>query len=71
MPRIPLAKLTEALGPKGDDIDMVIFNGPVYIMTVDGEVNIIFEVSPYKTHGFSYKKLQRYLRSQKIPKIWQ
>lgn len=71
MPRIPLASLTEALGAEGDDTDMVILNGPVYIMTVDGEVSIIFEVSPYKTHGCSDEKLQRYLRKQKIPKIWQ
>ena len=70
MPRIPLAKLTEALGPKGDDTDMVIFNGPVYLMTVDGEVNIIFDVSPYATHGCSYEKTKRHLRNQKIPKIW-
>ena len=71
MPRIPLNALAKALGPEGDDTDMVLFNGPVYIMTVDGEVNIIFEVSPYKTHGCSYKKLRQYLRDQKIPKIWQ
>ena len=70
MPRIPLASLTKALGVEGDDTDMVILNGPVYLMTVDGEVNIIFEVSPYKTHGYSYEELQRYLRKQKIPKIW-
>ena len=70
MPRIPLASLTEALGPNGDDTDMVILNGPVYIMTVDGEVNIIFEVSPGIAVGRSYEELKRHLRNQKIPKIW-
>ena len=71
MPRIPLKNLAKAFGPEGDDDDMVIFNGPVYIMTVDGEVNIIVDVSPYATHNCSYEKLKRHLRNQKIPTNWQ
>ena len=70
MPRIPLASLTEALGPNGDETDMVIFDGPIYLLNVDGEVNIIFDVSQYKTHDCSYEELKRHLRKQKIPKIW-
>lgn len=71
MPRIPLKTLVTAVGPEGGDTDMVIFNGPVYIMTVDGEVNIVFDVGPYATHGCPIEELKQNLRKHKIPTIWQ
>ena len=69
MPRIPLANLAEAVGSYGLD-EMVKFDGPVYIMTVDGEVNIVFNVFDPGNDGFSYEELKRHVQNQKIPNIW-
>ena len=69
MPRIPLKNLTKAVGSYGKD-EMVMLNGPVYIMTVDGEVNIVFDVFDPGNDGFSYEELKRHVLNQKIPDVW-
>ena len=71
MPRIPLSSLEQAIVLNREDpTDMVILPGPVYILTVDGETNIVFGVDLYKTHNCSYLELQSYLRKQTIPPVW-
>ena len=72
MARIPLEYIETALTLESDDLtDMIILNGPCYLLVVDGKVNIVFETDPYKTHMEPLSELLKYLRSQKIPKIWQ
>ena len=68
MPRIPLNNLAKAVGSYGTE--MVMLNGPVYIMTVDGEVNIVFNVFDPGNDGFSYEDLRRLVLNQKIPNVW-
>ena len=71
MPRIPFSSIEQAIVLNREDLtDMAILSGPVYILTVDGEVNIVFDVDPYKTHNCSYLELQSYLRKQPIPPVW-
>ena len=71
MPRIPLSSLEQAIVLNRVALtDLVILSGPVYMLTVDGETNIVFDVDPYKTHNCSYLELQSYLRKQTIPPVW-
>ena len=72
MPRIPLFSFFDAVTPVPGYYtgDMVIFNGPCYIMHVDGVPNIVYDINPYKVHGLPEEKLEKYLRKQSIPKVW-
>ena len=71
MPRIRLKDIDHALVLVQDVCpDMLIFNGPCYMLVIDGEVNIVYDVNPYKTHTADSANLLKYLRKQKIPAIW-
>ena len=71
MPRIPINRFEVALITESNDLsDMIILNGPCYLLVVDGEVNIVYDVDPYKVVPAPLGKLQKYLRNQPIPDIW-
>ena len=72
MPRIPLSSLSDAVTPVPGYYtgDIIICNGPCYIIHVDGVPNIVYDINPYKVHGLSGEKLGKYLRKQPIPKVW-
>ena len=74
MPRIPLSRLIKAIAndQADEDVipDMVVLNGPVYFLTVDGEVNVVYDVSPNYVLGVGWYKLTASLRKHKIPKQW-
>ena len=72
--RIPLSRLIKAIAndQADEDVvpDMVVLNGPVYFLTVDGEVNVVYDVSPSHVLGVGRYKLIASLRKHKIPKQW-
>ena len=68
MPRIPLSNLAKTVSSY--DNEMVVLNGPVYIVNVGGEVNIVFDVFDPGNDDFSYEDLKRHILNQKIPNIW-
>ena len=72
--RIPLSRLIKAIAndQADEDVvpDMVVLNGPVYFLTVDGEVNVVYDVSPSHVLGVGRYKLTASLRKHKIPKQW-
>ena len=74
MSRIPLPRLIKAIAndQADEDVvpDMVVLNGPVYFLTVDGEVNVVYDVSPSHVLGVGRYKLAASLRKHKIPKQW-
>ena len=74
MSRIPLSRLIKAIAndQANEDIipDIVVLNGPVYFLTVDGEVNVVYDVSPSHVLGVGRYKLAASLRKHKIPKQW-
>lgn len=74
MSRIPLSRLIKAItnDQADEDVvpDMVVLNGPVYFLTVDGEVNVVYDVSPSHVLGVGRYKLAASLRKHKIPKQW-
>ena len=71
MPRIPINRFEGALTIESDDFtDMIILNGPCYLLAVDGEVNIVYDVDPYKIFLAPLGKLLKYLRKQPIPNVW-
>ena len=71
MPRIPINRFEVALITESNDLtDMIILNGPCYLLVVDGEVNIVYDVDQYKVVTAPLGKLLKYLRNQPIPNIW-
>ena len=68
MPRIPLSNLAKTVSSY--DNEMVVLNGPVYIVNVGGEVNIVFDVFDPGNDDFSYEDLKRHILNQKIPNDW-
>ena len=74
MSRIPLSRLIKAIAndQADEDVvpDMVVLNGPVYFLTVDGEVNVVYDVPPSHVLGVGQYKLTARLRKHKIPKQW-
>ena len=74
MSRIPLSRLIKAItnDQADEDVvpDMVVLNGPVYFLTVDGEANVVYDVSPSHVLGVGRYKLAASLRKHKIPKQW-
>ena len=68
MPRIPLSNLAKTVSSY--DNEMVVLNGPVYIVNVGGEVNIVFDVFDPGNDDFSYEDLKRHILDQKIPNDW-
>ena len=74
MSRIPLSRLIKAItNDQADENvvpDMVVLYGPVYFLTVDGEVNVVYDVSPSHVLGVGRYKLTASLRKHKIPKQW-
>ena len=74
MSRIPLSRLIKAIAndQADEDVvpDMVVLNGPVYFLTVDGEVNVVYDVPPSHVLGVGRYKLTASLRKHKIPKQW-
>ncbi len=67
MPRIPLSNLAKTVSSYSTE--MVMLRGPVYLMTIDGEVNIVFDVFDPGNDGFSYEDLRRLVLNQKILNI--
>ena len=67
MPRIPLSNLAKTVSSY--NTEMVMLRGPVYLMTIDGEVNIVFDVFDPGNDGFSYEDLRRLVLNQKILNI--
>ena len=71
MPRIPINSFELVLITESNDLtDMIILNGPCYLLVVNGEVNIVYDVDPYKVVAAPLGKLQKYLRNQPTPDIW-